>query len=62
MVGLCAGRASQLFAEAGAKRERSRAKRLQPGVLPDLQGKGTVRQRSISVESLFGYFCGDKSN
>jgi hypothetical protein len=35
---------------------------LQPVVLADLQGKGHVRQRSISADSLFGYFCGDKSN
>jgi hypothetical protein len=35
---------------------------LQPVVLPDLQGKGLVRQRSLSADSLFGYFCGDKSD
>jgi len=29
-------------------------------VLPDLQGKG--HERSLSAESLFGYFCGDKNN
>jgi hypothetical protein len=36
--------------------------KMQPVVLPDLQRKGSVRQRSLSAESLFGYFCGDKSN
>jgi len=26
-------------------------------VLPDLQGKGHVRQRSISADLMFGYFA-----
>jgi hypothetical protein len=42
--------------------ERSGGKVLQPVVLPDLQRKGPVRQGSLSAESVFGYFCRDKSN
>jgi hypothetical protein len=42
--------------------ERKVAQHFAAQVLPDLQGKGFVRQRSLSAESLFGYFCGDKSN
>jgi len=44
------------------KSERSGAKRLQPVVLSGLQGKGPVRQRSLSAESVFGYFCRHKSD
>jgi hypothetical protein len=41
------GRGIGNFAEAGGKRERQWSKRFQPVVLPGLQGKGQVRQRSI---------------
>jgi hypothetical protein len=61
-------RALANFAEEGTGanlpdgRQAKWGKVLQPVVLTDLQGKGLVRQRSLSAESLFGYFCGDKSN
>jgi len=37
-------------------RERSRAKVLQPVVLPDLRGKGRVRKEASLLTSIFGYF------
>jgi hypothetical protein len=42
--------------EAQALSEQSGANVLQPVVLPDLQGKGFVRQRSLSADLIFGYF------
>jgi len=43
--------------------ERSWGKDLQPVVLPDLQGKGLVRQRSISGDLIFWLLLyQDKSN
>jgi hypothetical protein len=51
-----------IVAEALARANDSWGNILQPVVLTDLQGKGHVRPRSLSAESLFGYFCGDKSN
>jgi hypothetical protein len=45
MVACAVARALQLFAEALACVSDSRAKILQPVVLPDLQGKGHVRKK-----------------
>jgi hypothetical protein len=33
-----------------------------PVVLPDLQGKGLVRQRNLSADLNFGYFVSRQSN
>ncbi len=41
---------------------RNMGKNIAAPVLPDLQGKGHVRQRSISAESVFGSFCRHKRN
>jgi hypothetical protein len=45
-----------------AKCERKWDKILQPVVLPDLRGKGLVRKEAFLLTSLFGYFCGYKSD
>jgi len=37
-------------------------KRFQPVVLPGLQGKGIVRQRSLFADLIFGYFASRQSN
>jgi hypothetical protein len=47
--GLCAGKGLVNFCRSVSMCD-NRAKRLQPVVLPDLQGKGYVRQRSISAD------------
>ena len=50
------------FLHKGLKAKGYPGKKIAAQVLHDLPGKGQVRQRSLSAESLFGYFCGDKSN
>jgi hypothetical protein len=44
------------------KSERQWGKRFQPVVLPGLQGKGPVRQRSLFADLIFGYFVSRQSN
>jgi len=46
--------------EAEVMCERSSGKDLQPVVLPSLQSKGHVRQRSISGDKPFGYLVATK--
>jgi hypothetical protein len=68
MVGTSAGKGIAIVAEVSASGIRwlAEGQHFVPiiigMVLADLQGKSHVRQRSLSAESLFGYFCGDKSN
>jgi hypothetical protein len=45
------------FAEVVALSERSRAKERSPWFYLTLQGKGLVRQRSLSADLMFGYFA-----
>jgi len=59
MLACVLGRELANLAEVRTMSERSGGKVLQPVVLAALQGNGLVRQRSLSAESLFGYFCGD---
>jgi hypothetical protein len=56
------GRGIGNFAEAGEMSERQWGKKFQPVVLPGLQGKGLVRQRSLFADLIFGYFVSRQSN
>ena len=50
------------FAEARGNERMQWGKRFQPVVLPGLQGKGLVRQRSLFADLIFGYFVSRQSN
>jgi hypothetical protein len=51
--GLVRGKGIGNFAEARGKSEREWGKRFQPVVMPGLQGKGLVRQRSLFVDLIY---------
>jgi len=48
------------FLQKRRPRATTGAKRLQPEVLPDLQGEGPVRQRSLSADLIFVSFYQEK--
>ena len=56
MVALWVGKGTQIVAEAGECASDSGATRCGPVVLPDLQGKGQVRQLSLFADLISGCF------
>jgi hypothetical protein len=63
MVDLSVGRGIANFLhKRSATKKGKPAKKIAARGFILFAGQRLVRQRSISAESLFGYFCGDKSN
>jgi len=62
MVAQSVGRGIANFCMHGLRQKGSSGKKIAARGFVRFAGQRPVRQRSLSAESVFGYFCRDKSN